>query len=126
MEKLAVRILRHLVKSDNLVSLEDLKDKFGKNTGSALSYLEKEDYIKQGTVFRPRAGTHPNNFYQPNGMFQITSKGRAFLQEKPGKDFDRWISRVSILVSILGGALLSKPLWALVDLIVEWVKKVLE
>ena len=126
MEKLAVRILRRLVKSDAPVSLEDLKDKFGKNTGSALSYLEKEDYIKQGTVFRPRASTHPNNFYKPNGMFQITSKGRAFLQEKPGKDFDRWISRVSILASILGGALLSKPLWALVDLIVEWVKKVLE
>lgn len=125
MEKLAVRILRHLGKSNAPVSREDLNAKFGQNAGSALSYLENEGYVKQGTVLRPRVGTHPNDFYQPNGMFQITSKGRAFLQEKPGNDFDRWLSRVSVLASILGGALLSKPLWALVDLVMEWVKEVL-
>ncbi len=117
MEKLAVSILIELKEKSSPVSFYDLKDKFGANTGSALSYLEKEEYVSQGMVFRPHNTATGREHYMKDGNYEITSKGRAFLEEKPGKDFDKWLSRINVLIPILGGALLSKPLWA----ILEWV-----
>lgn len=117
MEKLAVAILKHLKNQSSYVPFDNLKEKFGPNTGSALSYLEGEEYIHQGRIFRPHQTAAGREHYMKDGTYQITSKGRAFLEEKPGQDFDKWLNRFNILLPIIGGALLSKPLWSFL----EWI-----
>lgn len=120
MEKLAVKILKHLNKKTNSVAFSDIKSQFGSNAGSALSYLEKEEYIQQGRTFKPHQTATGKEFYTKDGKYQITSKGRSFLEEKPGRDFDKWLNRLNILLPMIGGALLSRPLWELIEWIWEW------
>lgn len=121
MEKLAVKILKYLLKQPDPIPFDDLKTKFGAYTGSVLSYLEKEEYIHQGRVFRPHETAYGKEYYVPNGKYQISSKGRAFLEEKPGKDFDKWLNRFNILLPMIGGALLSKPLWDFLEWLWNWI-----
>ena len=121
MEKLAVSVLRFLNNQSAYVSFDDLKDKFGPNIGSVLSYLEKNEYVHQGQIFRPHQTAIGKEYYMKNGTYQITSKGRAFLEEKPGKDFDKWLNRFNILLPIIGGALLSKPLWDFLEWLWNWM-----
>ena len=123
MEKLAVDILKYLKKQSDYTPFDDLKTKFGANTGSVLSYLEKEEYIHQGRVFKPHQTPNGKAFYMQDGKYQITSKGRSFLEEKPGRDFDKWLNRLNILLPIIGGALLSKPLWDFLEWLWEWFIK---
>lgn len=125
MEKLAVSILKHLKKQSSYVPFDDLKNKFGPNTGSALSFLEKEEYINQGRVFRPHQTATGREHYIKDGTYQITSKGRSFLEEKPGNDFDRLLNRLNILLPIVGGALLSKPLWDLLEWLWNWFMRLI-
>lgn len=120
MEKLAVSILKFLKNQSSRVPFDDLKEKFGPNTGSALSYLEKKEYIDQGRVFRPHQTATGREHYMKDGTYQITSEGRAFLEEKPGKDFDKWLNRFNILLPMIGGALLSKPLWSFIEWVWNW------
>lgn len=121
MEKLAVDILKYLKKQSDYIPFDDLKTKFGANTGSALSYLEKEEYIHQGQIFRPHQTATGKEYYMKDGTYQITSKGRAYLEEKPGKDFDKWLNRFNILLPMIGGALLSKPLWDFIEWLWNWI-----
>lgn len=123
MEKLAIEILKHIKKAPGPVAFSEIKTKFGPNTGSALSYLEKEEYIQQGQIFKPHQTATGREHYMKDGKYQLTSKGRSFLEEKPGRDFDKWLNRLNILLPMIGGALLSKPLWDFIEWLWEWLTK---
>ena len=120
MEKLALKIMKFLNMQSTPVAFSDIKSQFGENAGSALSYLGKEEYIQQGRIFKPHQTATGKKFYMTDGKYQITSKGRSFLEEKPGRDFDKWLNRLNIILPMIGGALLSKPLWDFIEWIWKW------
>lgn len=118
MDKLSTKVLRYLKNQSEPVSKDDLVTKFGPKAAESVRYLEKAEYIKSGSTFFPHTNSSGNRaFYISNGKYEIASAGLDYLQSKPGRDFDRWLNRISILLSILGGALLSKPLWSFL----EWI-----
>lgn len=124
MDKLSTKVLRYLQKQTEPVSKKDLVVKFGEKAAESIRYLEKAEYIKSGSTFYPHTnGSGKQAFYISNQKYEIASAGLDYLQSKPGRDFDRWLNRISILLSILGGALLSKPLWSFLEWIWELVKK---
>lgn len=119
MDRISVKILKYLKKENKAVSRETIVDLFGKGANKSLEYLEKEDYIQEGREYIEmllRDINHRQRYdYRRNSMFEITSEGLDFLEHKPGRDFDHWINRISVICAILGGALLSKPLWVLLE-----------
>lgn len=122
MDKLSVKVLRHIKKHGPRISSKTIIEKYGENSKVSLDYLEKESYIKsEKRIAGVGAGGKP--VYISTGNYTITSLGLDFLQHKPGNDFDRWLNRISIVLSILGGALLSKPLWTLIEWVAEWLKQ---
>lgn len=92
MDKLSLKVLKKLKETENATTRKEIISIFGKSATKSLSFLESEGYIKSG-----RIPTSINSNLQPvwrsDGQFSITSKGLAFLEEKPGKDFDRWLTR---------------------------------
>lgn len=92
MDKLSLEVLKKLKNVQDTITRKEILDAFGKPAAKSLSFLENEGYIKSG-----RVPTGINSNLQPvwgsDGKFSITSKGLAFLEEKPGKDFDRWLTR---------------------------------
>lgn len=92
MDKLSVKVLKKLRYSENTVAKKEIVDTFGKSATKSLSYLESEGYIKSG-----RVPTGINLNLQPvwgsDGKFSITSKGLSFLEERPGKVYDKWSTR---------------------------------
>lgn len=123
LDKMSLKLLRFLKKQSEPVSKEALIAKFGARVAESIRYLEKAEYIKSGSTFLPHTNSSGSRaFYISNGKYEIASLGLAYLQSKPGKDFDRWLNRISILLSILGGALLSKPLWSFLEWIWELIQ----
>lgn len=122
MDKMSIKILRHLEKQKDKTSRKDIVKKFGDGAGKSLSYLERNNYIQSDKRF---AGVDFGNkpIFLSTGMYEIAPLGLDFLESKPGLDFDRWLNRISIIASILGGALLSKPLWTVIDWISDWLVK---
>lgn len=129
MDKTSIKVLKYLKKQSDPVSKGSIVEKFGKNAGKSLDYLKANGFIREGrrfvsVSFDDNTGRAIHN-YGPNEMFEIDSAGLDFLQHKPGNDFDHWLNRLSIILSILGGALLSKPLWAAIEWIMNWFAKYL-
>lgn len=119
MDKLSVKVLRYLDKQSEPVSKDTIAEKFGRQASESVRYLESAGFIKSGKAFMPHRNSNGQQaYFISNNKYEIASPGRDYLQSKPGKDFDRWLSRISILFSVLGGALLSKPLWAFL----EWLR----
>lgn len=124
MDKLSVRVLRYLSKQSEPASKDLILKEFGNEAAESIRYLEQSEYIKSGkTIFPHRTLDGHQSMYISNQKYEIASKGLDFLQSKPGRDFDRWINRISILASVLGGALLSKPLWAVIDWFLELLSR---
>lgn len=122
MDKTSVKILRYIKRHGPHVSAKVIEDKFGKEAKSSISYLESQKYIKsQRRLAGPGVGGKP--VFLSTGIYEIDSLGRDFLQHKFGNDFDRWLNRISIILSILGGALLSKPLWTAIEWLVDWISQ---
>lgn len=113
MDKLSIKVLKYISKRKD-VKHEEVVKKFGDKSADSLAFLLHEKYLTTGKVI---IGVGPNSapVFRSDGVYNIKSPGRAYLEQKPGKDFDRWLGRISIIFSILGGALLSKPLWNLID-----------
>ena len=120
MDKMSFRILRYLKKQNAKTSRKAIIDKFGAQANKSLSYLEQGGYIHSDKRIAG-TGFDRKPVYISIGMYEITSSGLDFLEAKPGQDFDRWLNRISVLGSILGGALLSKPLWDVIDRVREWL-----
>ena len=122
MDKLSLKVLRYLAKQSAPVHRNHIIERFGKSAAESIRYLEKSEYIKSGTIpvhGFPIIGGNARKL--SDQRYTIASLGLDFLQRRPGDIFDRWLSRVSIIASVLGGALLSKPLWMLIDLICNWL-----
>lgn len=106
MDKLSLEVLKKLKGAENATAWKTVIDTFGKSATKSLSFLEGEGYIKSGRI---PIGVDSNSqlILKSDGLYSITSKGLAFLEEKPGKDFDRWLTRFcAILGAITGTAAL--------------------
>jgi len=110
MDKLSLKVLRYISKSEN-VNRSEIISKFGDRAKSSINYLYSEKYIESGQTY---IGLDHNR--RPvsisNGVFQINSKGRAYLEEHPGKAFDRWLTRFcAIWGAITGTAAIIVEIW---------------
>lgn len=128
MDKLSVKVLKYIKKRNSPVKRSEIVAKFGENSIRSLEYLKKNDYIKDGKVV---SGVVSNGgklapHYTSNFIYDITSSGLDFLESKPGRDFDRWLDRANIIFPMVGGALLSKPLWDLIGWVKDWLLQALE
>lgn len=113
LEKIAVKILRQLDKEESSVSRKSIIEKYGSKASGALSFLEKEHYIKQGSVFMPHQNANGRAFYMPNGEFEIDSIGRDYLQHKFWNDFDRWATRICAVVGAITG--IASLVWQVIE-----------
>ena len=106
MDKLSVRVLKYLAKENRKINKNEIISVFGESAQESLSYLEKNDYISSEKV---PAGIGPDKkvVFLSNGVYSITSFGKGFLEAKPGRDFDKWLTRlVAIWGAITGTAAL--------------------
>lgn len=85
---------------------DELISVFGDGAKISADFLLQSEYISSG--LEPRGITLDHRpIMVSDGIFRITSQGLAYLQEKPGKDFDRWLTRiVAIWGAITGTAAL--------------------
>ncbi|MEL7568079.1 MAG: hypothetical protein AAGU27_24830 [Dehalobacterium sp.] len=102
MDKLSIKVLKHIAREQDNVSKKSVIDRFGKLASKSLLFLESEGLIKSGRV-PVGIGAEMKPVFSSNGIFSITSKGLSHLEEKPGKDFDRWLTRVIAIWGAITG-----------------------
>lgn len=102
MDKLSLRILKHIASQQDDIPTTSVIDLFGDASKKSLSFLEKEGFIKSGrTILGIGADMKP--VFTSNGIYSISSKGLAFIEEKPGRDFDHWLTRVCAIWGAVTG-----------------------
>lgn len=105
LDKLSHKILTHISKQ-KVTLRQDIISVFGENAQKSIDFLMEGRYIKSGQVIL-EVGHNMAPKFGSDGKYSITSLGLAYLQEKPGKDFDRWLTRiVAIWGAITGTAAL--------------------
>ena len=109
MDRTSVKVLKYINKKAGHVFADEITVKFGDKGTQSLSMLYHEGYLSRSLE---RAGT-PEIL---TNAYYVEPLGRDFLEHRLGNTFDKWLSRANGITSILGGALLSKPLWV----ILEW------
>lgn len=97
MDKLSLRVLKHISKSNGTVGQESIIESFGDDSLRSLTYLESEGLIKSGRL--PAGG----GVFCSDGLFAATSKGLSFLEERPGKLYDTWSTRVLAIWGAITG-----------------------
>lgn len=110
MDRTSVKVLKYINKNTGPVFTEQITEKFGDKGTQSLSMLYHEGYLSRSLERSGTPETLTNAYY-------IEPLGRDFLEHRFGDIFDKWLGRAGAIFPILGGALLSKPLWA----ILEWV-----
>ena len=93
MDKCSEKVLKYISQHSDSVLNRQVVEEFGEAGRESLSYLEKIHFIKSGRKYLGR-GPNSEPVLCSDGKFQITSEGRAYLEEKPGKAYDRWSTRV--------------------------------
>lgn len=115
MDRLSRKILKHIAAQKDAASKKSIIDLFGESASKSLSFLENEGFVETG---RTIAGINPGMrpVYASNGIFSVTSKGISYLEENPGKTFDRWLTRFCAIwgaitgtVAIIAEILLHSP-----------------
>ena len=121
MDRTSVKVLKYIKQKDGAVCAEQIIKKFGRSGAQSLSMLCDEEYLSRSLE---RMG--PEQALCT--VYYIEPRGRDFLEHRFGDIFDKWLGRASAIFPILGGALLSKPLWAILEwswdkvlLIWEWI-----
>ena len=109
MDRTSVKVLTYINKKSGPVLTEQITEKFGDKGTQSLSMLYNEGYLSRSLERTGTAEILTNAYY-------IEPLGRDFLEHRFGNMFDKWLGRANGIASILGGALLSKPLWV----ILEW------
>ena len=101
MDKLSHKVLKYISNFES-INKSDVISKFGDRAKASVSYLYSEKYIESGQTY---IGPDPNKRLVSinTGVFQISSKGRAYLEENPGKVFDRWLTRFCAIWGALTG-----------------------
>lgn len=103
MDKLSLNVLKHIAAAQpERVSRSAIIEKFGQPATNSLSFLEKEDLIRSGRI-PVGVGGDLKPIFGSDGRFSVTSAGLSFLEEKPGKDFDRWLTRVVAIWGAITG-----------------------
>lgn len=116
MDRTSVKVLKYINKKDGSVRTEQIIEKFGNNGAQSLSMLCDEGYVSRSIE---RTGTEGSLCH----VYYIEPLGRDFLEHRFGDMFDKWLGRANGIFSILGGALLSKPLWTILEWV--WLKVIL-
>ena len=120
MDRTSIEVLKYINENGGTVSADQIAKKYGTKGEQSLSMLCKQEYVSRGikkTVIYLNAATgNTETKVIPSNMYSIEPLGRDFLEHRFWNLFDKWLGRANGVLSILGGALLSKPLWA----ILEW------
>ncbi len=82
MDKLSLQVLKYISQNNGEAEQESIVEQFGEKSLRSLTFLENEEFIKSGRL--PAGG----GVYCSDGLYAITSKGLAFLEERPGKLYD--------------------------------------
>ena len=92
MDKLSLKVLKHIATKPDNVSIKSVVSEFGDSARKSLAALESEGFIKSG---RTVLGVGPDMkpVLTSNGQFSITSKGLAFLEDRPGILYNKWSTR---------------------------------
>lgn len=101
MDKLSHKILKYISHRDT-TSLNRLISVFGDGARTSTDFLLENAYISSGRVPIGVSMDH-KPILVSDGIFRITSHGLAYLQKKPGKDFDRWLTRIGAVVGAITG-----------------------
>lgn len=102
MDKLSLKVLKFVAAERDNVSSKSIVAKFGESSRKSLTYLENEKYIKSGRTVLG-IGPEMKPVLASNGVFSITSKGIAFLEERPGKAYDKWSTRLFAIWGAITG-----------------------
>lgn len=119
MDRISIEVLKYINKKDGHVLAEQIAGEFGEKGMQSLSMLYHEGYLSRSlerTTTEPDAVTGKSEMELLTNVYRIEPLGRDFLEHRFGNAFDKWLGRANSIFTILGGALLSKPLWA----ILEW------
>ena len=111
MDQLSEKILRYIRKCNAVVAYKEICEEFGEKAADSLSYLESIDFIKSGRrIVGISADNRPVTL--SDGKYNIQPKGIAYLEEKPGKNFDRWLTRFcAIWGAITGTVAIIAEIW---------------
>lgn len=107
MDKLSVRVLKHIHKGGDFLHESDVYRKFGYPALSSLKFLCKTGYISSSEHNRVRynqgSKLHPN--YVADCVYTIEPPGKAFLQHWFWNTFDPWLTRVLAIWGAITGTL---------------------
>lgn len=98
MDKLSVKVLKYIASDQCITPRSAIIEKFGESAANSLSFLDEQKYIKSGQ--RP---TGLNGKCRSDGQYAITSKGLAYLEKRPGRIFDHWLTRFCAIWGALTG-----------------------
>ena len=102
MDKLSIKVLKYIAAEPNSVLRKEIINALGDAASKSLTFLETEGYIKSGRIVIG-VGQGMKPVFGSDGEFAVTSKGLAFLEEKPGRDFDRWLTRIIAIWGAITG-----------------------
>lgn len=109
MDRQSIKVLRYIQKSRDCVSRSALISIFGDDTGDIIRHLKAKGYIREGEqfggVYRNPATGRAETRNSPNGMYSIEPVGDDFLEQLPGKTFDKWVTRISAIIGLITGVL---------------------
>lgn len=107
MDKLSVRVLKHIHKNGDSLHESAVYKKYGDQALSSLRFLRKNGYISSSQYNRTsynRAGRlHPN--YVPDCVYTIEPPGREYLQHWFWNTFDPWLTRILAIWGAITGTL---------------------
>lgn len=103
MDKLSEETLRYINKQDN-TSRQDIIESFGVAAKKSIDYLLNEDYISAPSNFMGM-GVNGSPVFSKAGKYSITSKGVEYLEEKTGKIFDKWLTRILAIWGAITGTI---------------------
>nr|WP_290463187.1 hypothetical protein [Acutalibacter muris] len=96
MDKFSRKLLKYIDKQ-KLVSANTLKSKYGQSVRVYLGYLHMDDFISESWEYVSKD--------KCDYVYRTTPKGKAFLEENPGKRFDTWLTRIIAIWGAITGTI---------------------
>ena len=96
MDTFSLKLLKYIDKQ-KVVRATTLISKHGKSVRVYLGYLHKDDFISESWEYVSQD--------KCDDVFRITPKGKSYLEELPGKRFDRWLTRIIAIWGAMTGTI---------------------
>ena len=96
MDKFSLKLLKYIDKQ-KAVRATMLKLKYGKSVSMYLGYLHMDDFISESWDYVSDS--------KCDYVYRTTPKGKAFLEENPGKRFDTWLTRIIAIWGAVTGTI---------------------